>query len=73
MVVDYQKYQAWEAGDYVNGYPLDYFDDWARHWQRGRPMPDSEIQKRAYILWSLNNKPEGKSLDYWSQAERMLR
>jgi hypothetical protein len=34
---------------------------------------EKEIKKRAYELWELNGKPEGREEEFWQQAEQELR
>jgi hypothetical protein len=34
---------------------------------------EKEIKKRAYKLWELNGKPEGREEEFWQQAEQELR
>lgn len=31
-----------------------------------------DIAKKAYFLWERAGKPEGKDLDFWLAAERLL-
>jgi hypothetical protein len=30
------------------------------------------IEQRAYSLWELGGRPEGRALDYWLQAEQEI-
>jgi len=38
-------------------------------------MPDhnSEIAKRAYVIWEGEGRPSGKELDHWLRAEAELK
>lgn len=33
------------------------------------PDHHAEIQRRAYLLWERDGRPEGRSLDHWLRAE----
>jgi hypothetical protein len=34
-----------------------------------KPKESCKIAERAYLLWELAGRPEGKALEYWLQAE----
>ena len=38
------------------------------------PAPNvEEVAERAYTLWLRDGKPDGRDLDHWHEAERLLR
>ena len=37
--------------------------------ERERNIRERNIRERAYAIWGKEGRPDGKSLDYWLQAE----
>jgi len=37
--------------------------------ERERNIRERNIRERAYAIWEKEGRPDGKSLDYWLQAE----
>ena len=42
--------------------------------QDGEAARDTErhIRERAYLLWEMEGKPEGRSDEYWHRAQELL-
>ena len=39
-------------------------------WEGNPPTSEATIPERAYYLWEKAGRPEGKSMEYWLQAEK---
>jgi hypothetical protein len=37
-----------------------------------RPESDDSIRQRAYSLWELEGRPEGRSEEYWHRARELI-
>jgi Protein of unknown function (DUF2934) len=40
--------------------------------QKNTPERTNRIRERAYHLWEVDGRPEGREQEYWERAEAMI-